>query len=148
MLPYSCDIETTFCMQAMPNETTRGDYSCVCNFGYYIPNQTHQFFDGQKVEEGNGNFTCIPCPINCQTCDGSGDCYPTDQEFISMETLLRVSIGAVLSLCLLCCFVLAAIVFRQRKCRVSYFYSILHAMEIKFSVVLFSRQFPVVCGLC
>lgn len=34
-----------------------------------------------------------------------------------MEILLKASIGAVLGACILCCVVLAAIVFRQRKCK-------------------------------
>lgn len=34
-----------------------------------------------------------------------------------MEILLKASIGAVLGACILCCMVLAALVFRQRKCK-------------------------------
>lgn len=34
-----------------------------------------------------------------------------------MELMLKASIGAVLGACILCCVVLAIIVFRQRKCK-------------------------------
>lgn len=36
-----------------------------------------------------------------------------------METLMKATIGAILGACMLCCLVLALIVFRQRKCKVS-----------------------------
>lgn len=117
----SCDMETTFCLQSIPNGslTSRGAYTCVCNFGYYIPNRKLQGFDGQDVEKGNGNYTCIPCPNTCTTCDENGDCFLGETEDSwSVEMLMLVSIGAVLAACILCCVILAAIVFRQRKCRV------------------------------
>ena len=41
-----------------------------------------------------------------------------NSETVSMENLLKASIGAILGACMLCCLVLAAIVMRQRKCKV------------------------------
>lgn len=117
----SCDIDTTFCLQSIPNGslTSRGTYTCLCNFGYYIPNQTLQGFDSTRVESGVGNFTCIPCPGSCRSCDQNGDCLFGDEtETVSLERLLHVTVGAVLSVCLFVCLVLSVIVYRQRKCRV------------------------------
>lgn len=49
-------------------------------------------------------------------CDSTGVCLlPDQQELVSMESLLKATIIAFLGACILCCFVLAAIVFRQRK---------------------------------
>lgn len=97
---------------------TRGAYTCICNFGYYVPNQTLQGFESQVIEAGNGNFSCLRCPGGCPSCDKSGVCNTEETyETGTMETLLKASIGAVLGACILCCMVLAAIVFRQRKCK-------------------------------
>lgn len=108
----------------MSNGTTnqRGAYTCLCNFGYYVPNQTLQGFDGHVVESGGGNYSCIKCPGACAQCDENGECnFGETQEFVSMETLLRFSIAVVLGACMLSCFVLAGVVFRQRKCKVRSF---------------------------
>lgn len=115
-------METTFCLQSIPNGSlsSRGSYTCVCKFGYYVPKRKLQGFDGEEVEKGNGNYTCIPCPNACHECDENGVCfYGETEDSWSVEMLMLVSIGAVLAACILCCVVLAAIVFRQRKCRVS-----------------------------
>ncbi|KAJ6646142.1 putative G-protein coupled receptor [Pseudolycoriella hygida] len=117
---HSCDPETTFCFQSISNGSTatRGAYNCICNFGYYIPNQTLQGFEGHVVEAGNGNFSCLRCPGGCPSCDKSGVCNSEETyETGTMETLLKASIGAVLGACILCCMALAVIVFRQRKCK-------------------------------
>lgn len=115
----SCDTETTICLPASNSSNQRSAYTCVCNFGYYIPNQTYQGFEGHIVETGNGNYSCIRCPNGC-ACDENGLCSTSElQELVLMEeTLLHFSIGAVLGACMLCCLVLTAIVFRQRKCKV------------------------------
>lgn len=117
---HSCDPETTFCFQSISNgsSSTRGAYTCICNFGYYVPNQTLQGFEGHVIEAGNGNFSCLRCPGGCPSCDKDGVCNIEETyEAGSMEILLKASIGAVLGACILCCMVLAAIVFRQRKCK-------------------------------
>lgn len=127
---FSCDMETTFCLQTIPNGSlsARGAYTCLCNFGFYIPNQKLQGYEGVEVESGRDsekNYTCIPCPDDCRMCDGSGSCYNGEIEETwsmdtwSVETLMLATIGVVLVACILCCVILAAIVFRQRKCRVS-----------------------------
>lgn len=116
---YSCDTETTICLPA-PNATNqRSAYTCVCNLGYYVPNQTYQGFEGHIVETGSGNYSCIRCPNGCG-CDENGLCSTGEQQELVLmeETLLHFSIGAVLGACMLCCVVLAAIVFRQRKSKV------------------------------
>lgn len=121
---HGCDTETTFCFPSMSNGSTiiPGSYTCLCNFGYYVPNQTLQGFEGRKIESGIGNFTCTRCPGGCSNCDENGQCNFGDGQdsTLSMETLLRASIGAILGASMLCCFVLAAIVFRQRKCKVNF----------------------------
>uniref|UniRef100_A0A182SM38 Uncharacterized protein n=1 Tax=Anopheles maculatus TaxID=74869 RepID=A0A182SM38_9DIPT len=61
-------------------------------------------------------FSCIPCPSACE-CDSAGSCSSPDEDF-STETLMKATIGAILGACMLCCLVLALIVFRQRKCKV------------------------------
>lgn len=84
-----------------------------------MPNQTLQGFEAQDVEANGGNFTCVRCPGGCTHCNEKGECSDGAQhEDISMETLLRFSIGVILGACMLCCLILAAIVFRQRKCKV------------------------------
>lgn len=85
--------------------------------GYYLPNELFQGFSSDNVERSE-NLSCIRCPGNC-LCDKNGKCLIDEQIEDSMESLLRVTIGAILSVCILCCFVLAFIVFRQRKCKVS-----------------------------
>lgn len=117
---YSCDTETTICLPSTNSTNPRAAYTCLCNLGYYVPNQTYQGFEGHIVETGNGNYSCIRCPNGC-ACDENGLCSTGElQELVLMEeTLLHFSIGAVLGACMLCCMVLAAIVFRQRKCKVS-----------------------------
>lgn len=117
---FSCDTETTICLPASNSSNQRSAYTCLCNLGYYIPNQTYQGFEGHIVETGNGNYSCIRCPTGC-ACDENGLCSTGElQEMVLMEeTLLHFSIGAVLGACMLCCLVLAAIVFRQRKTKVS-----------------------------
>ncbi|KAG4074877.1 hypothetical protein HA402_009302 [Bradysia odoriphaga] len=117
---HSCDLVTTFCFQSISNGSanTRGAYTCICNFGYYVPNQTLQGFEGHAIEAGNGNFSCLRCPGGCPSCDKNGVCNTEETyETGSMELLLKASIGAVLGACILCCMVLAVIVFRQRKCK-------------------------------
>lgn len=114
-----------FCFKSLSNDTNnannhRASYTCLCNFGYYVPNQTLQGFDGQDVESNVGNYSCIRCPGGCMHCNEKGECSDGEQhEYISMETLLRFSIGVILGSCMLCCLIIAIIVFRQRKCKVT-----------------------------
>lgn len=144
---HSCDMETTFCLRSEPNRTIDTDnnnlnsnlnsnsndnnnnkvkqptvaaYKCLCNFGYYVPNQTLQGFEGHEVESGSGgNYTCIRCPDPCTYCDENGECNDDDShDNVTLETFLRCCIGVVLGACILCCLILAALVFRQRKCKV------------------------------
>lgn len=125
----SCDRDTTFCllMEPEPAESTgvagvsRAKYNCVCNEGFYVPNETLQGFPSEKVESGSGNFSCQPCPGGCLMCDMNGGCmsgHEEPEDFLT-ESVLRASIGAILGACIGCCFVLSFIVFRQRKCKVS-----------------------------
>lgn len=178
---HSCDMETTFCFKSMSNGTINNNvnnnnnnnlnsnnnnnnnnnavnqpnaaaYTCVCNFGYYVPNQTLQGFEGHQVESGGGNYSCIRCPDECSHCDENGVCSIGEApELISLETLLRFTIGIVLGACMLCCLVLAAIVFRQRKCKVRVS-SRNYSPRAEWSglrlmnVIEFSRLFRVACG--
>ncbi|XP_055709770.1 probable G-protein coupled receptor 158 isoform X3 [Phlebotomus papatasi] len=117
---HGCDRETTFCLQGDVdvNSPRKGGYTCVCKQGFFVPNQTLQGFEGEKVESGSGNFSCIPCPGGCTECSNTGEClFGDEQDALSTETLFKSSIGAILGACMLCCFVLAVIVFRQRKCK-------------------------------
>lgn len=104
----------------MANETNnqRASYMCVCRFGYYVPNQTLQGFEGQDVETNVGNFSCIPCPVKCSICDEKGECISDSIDTILTQALLRFTIATILGLCMFCCLILAIIVFRQRKCKV------------------------------
>lgn len=106
----------------MTNETNnnnqRTSYMCVCRLGYYVPNQTLQGFERQDVETNIGNFTCIPCPVECSDCDEKGDCVIESLNTIPTEALLRFIIATILVLCMFCSLILAIIVFRQRKCKV------------------------------
>ncbi|XP_059616640.1 probable G-protein coupled receptor 158 isoform X3 [Phlebotomus argentipes] len=117
---HRCDRETTFCLQGDVDVDAprKGGYTCVCKQGFFVPNQTLQGFEGEKVEAGSANFSCIPCPGGCTECSNTGEClFGDEQEVLSTETLFKSSIGAILGACMLCCFVLAVIVFRQRKCK-------------------------------
>uniref|UniRef100_A0A182J8F8 G-protein coupled receptors family 3 profile domain-containing protein n=1 Tax=Anopheles atroparvus TaxID=41427 RepID=A0A182J8F8_ANOAO len=116
---HVCDRESTFCLLAeLDASKPRGKYTCVCRPGYYIPNESIQGFSSEKNNDGNvGNFSCIPCPSACE-CDSAGSCSSPDEDF-STETLMKATIGAILGACMLCCLVLALIVFRQRKCKVA-----------------------------
>lgn len=125
----SCDRETTFCLMTEPEPAesasaaaiSRAKYTCVCNEGFFVPNETFQGFPSEKVENDAGNFSCLPCPGGCLLCDKNGSCMFGNEEpedFLT-ESVLRASIGAILGACVGCCFVLSFIVFRQRKCKVS-----------------------------
>lgn len=109
-----------------PADVQRSSYTCLCNFGYYVPNQTLQGFDGHDIEangNANGNYSCRRCPGGCGHCNELGECTePEPHEFISMETLVRCLIGIILGSCMLCCLILAFVVFAQRKCKVHFFF--------------------------
>jgi G protein-coupled receptor 158 len=112
---------------AIPTQMTvsRPKYTCLCKEGYYIPNETLQGFPSDKVESdtyGGSNFSCLRCPGDCFSCDKDGVCTHGPEEhddFLSTESVVRVSIGAIIGACVICCFLLGLTVFRQRKCKVS-----------------------------
>ncbi|XP_052864506.1 probable G-protein coupled receptor 158 [Anopheles cruzii] len=113
---HVCDRESTFCLLSeLDASKPRGKYTCVCRPGYYIPNESIQGFSSEKNDGNVTNFSCIPCPSACE-CDSAGSCSSPDEDF-STETLMKATIGAILGACMLCCLVLALIVFRQRKCK-------------------------------
>ncbi|XP_055589424.1 probable G-protein coupled receptor 158 [Uranotaenia lowii] len=131
---HSCDRESTFCLMSDMSESVgvgggsgtedpgsglagpvRGKYTCVCRDGFYIPNESFQGFTSDKSESNLTNLSCIPCPSACE-CNSAGSCSRPDEDF-STETLMKATIGAILGACMLCCLVLALIVFRQRKCK-------------------------------
>ncbi|XP_040166868.1 probable G-protein coupled receptor 158 isoform X2 [Anopheles arabiensis] len=113
---HVCDRESTFCLLSeLDASKPRGKYTCVCRPGYYIPNESIQGFSSEKDDGNITNFSCIPCPSACE-CDSEGSCSSPDEDF-STETLMKATIGAILGACMLCCLVLALIVFRQRKCK-------------------------------
>ncbi|XP_065357902.1 metabotropic glycine receptor isoform X3 [Calliphora vicina] len=118
---HGCDRNTTFCLLTENKPAaTRDVYTCICKESYYLPNSTLQGFRGDIVEmsEGYDNYSCIPCPAGCSNCDSTGVClYGEPQETVSLESLLKVSVGSVLGACILCCVVLSVIVFQQRKCK-------------------------------
>ncbi|XP_053672923.1 probable G-protein coupled receptor 158 [Anopheles nili] len=113
---HVCDRESTFCLLSeLDASKPRGKYTCVCRPNYYIPNESIQGFSSE-INDGNiTNFSCIPCPSACE-CDSAGSCSSPDEDF-STETLMKATIGTILGACMLCCLVLALIVFRQRKCK-------------------------------
>lgn len=103
---------------------SRPKYTCLCKEGFYIPNETLQGYASDKVESSEadgGNFSCLPCPGGCLSCDKDGACIsgPEEPDEILSESVLRVSIGAIIGACMICCFLFALSVFRQRKCKVS-----------------------------
>ncbi|XP_035796202.1 probable G-protein coupled receptor 158 isoform X1 [Anopheles albimanus] len=113
---HVCDRESTFCLLSeLDASKPRGKYTCVCRPDYYIPNESIQGFSSDKNDGNITNFSCIPCPSACE-CDSAGSCNSPDEDF-STETLMKATIGAILGACMLCCLVLALIVFRQRKCK-------------------------------
>lgn len=135
-LNYSCDRESTFCLMADPDtpeaplvlalssssissSASHAKYTCVCKQGFYIPNETVQGFQSDKVESDGANFSCVPCPSGC-LCDKDGSCMFGDEpeDFIT-ESFLRATIGAIIGACIGCCLILMLVVFRQRKCKVS-----------------------------
>ncbi|XP_053961780.1 uncharacterized protein LOC128865430 isoform X1 [Anastrepha ludens] len=118
---HGCDRNTTFCLLTENKPAaTRDVYTCICRESFYLPNSTLQGFRGDIVEtsEGYSNYSCIPCPDGCSTCDQYGVCLLGEPpEIVSVESLLNVSVGSILGACMLCCIVLSVIVFRQRKCK-------------------------------
>ena len=107
--------------------TTRDVYTCLCKDSFYLPNSTLQGFKADQVEnisgkvtDIDGNFSCVPCPGGCFSCDQYGVCLLLggDQFDVSFETLFKVTICTSLGACMLCCIVLAVFVFKQRKCKV------------------------------
>lgn len=101
------------------SSTSHAKYTCVCKQGFYIPNETVQGFQSDKVESDGANFSCVPCPSGC-LCDKDGSCMFGDEpeDFIT-ESFLRATIGAIIGACIGCCLILMLVVFRQRKCKVS-----------------------------
>lgn len=88
-----------------------------------------------EMSEGYDNYSCIPCPAGCSSCDSTGEClYGELQEAVSLESLLKVSVGSVLGACILCCLVLSVIVFQQRKCKVC-----IHILIVQFVFAFVSR---------
>ncbi|XP_037959512.1 probable G-protein coupled receptor 158 isoform X2 [Teleopsis dalmanni] len=118
---HGCDRNTTFCLVTENKPLPPRDvYTCLCLEYHYLPNSTLQGFRGDIVEmsEGFDNYSCVRCPGSCTHCDQHGTCLlASPQETVSMENLLKVSVGSVLGACILCCIVLSVIVFRQRKCK-------------------------------
>ncbi|XP_058451032.1 probable G-protein coupled receptor 158 isoform X2 [Malaya genurostris] len=114
---HSCDRDSTFCLMSTEGTSSgaRGKYTCVCRDGFYIPNESFQGFTSDKNDANLTNYSCIPCPSACE-CNSAGSCNRPDEDF-STETLMKATIGAILGACMLCCLVLALIVFRQRKCK-------------------------------
>jgi hypothetical protein len=158
---HSCDRESTFCLTLDPDiydETTENQstkrsstspkYTCVCKEGYFVPNQTLQGFTSDQLEHGGeGSFSCIRCPNECEFCDKDGVCNSNiGDEDESTESMLRAIIGSVLAICFACCIILAFIVYHKRKQRVKNFLKILHFNFIQFKlykimfVVVFNRQ--------
>lgn len=104
-------------MSEPDSPSSRGKYTCVCKEGYFIPNQTIQGFASDIVEKENANYTCLRCPNSC-FCDANGVClFGETEDGFSSEAFLKVVIGSILGACVLCCLVLAILVFRQRKCK-------------------------------
>jgi hypothetical protein len=131
MSPNSCDRETTFCLvtgpePALPDTTVSlavplPKYTCLCRAGFYVPNETLQGFASEKLDSDVANFSCLPCPGGCLTCDKDGSCsYDREEEddFLT-ESVLRASIGAILGCSIFCCVLLSITVFRRRKSKVS-----------------------------
>uniref|UniRef100_A0A1A9WMB5 G-protein coupled receptors family 3 profile domain-containing protein n=1 Tax=Glossina brevipalpis TaxID=37001 RepID=A0A1A9WMB5_9MUSC len=116
---HGCDRNTTFCLLTENKPAaTRDVYTCICKESYYLPNSSLQGFRGDIVEMSDGfdNYSCVPCPGGCTTCDSNGAClFGGPQEAVSLESLLKVSVGSILGACILCCMVFSVIVFRQRK---------------------------------
>lgn len=108
----------------VPTQLTVGrpKYTCLCKEGFYIPNETLQGFASDKVENEAyaSNFSCLRCPGECFLCDKDGLCIhgPEEPDDFLTESVLRVSIGAIIGACMICCFLFALTVFRQRKCKV------------------------------
>ncbi|XP_055370745.1 uncharacterized protein LOC129605163 isoform X2 [Condylostylus longicornis] len=120
---HGCDRDTTFCLMTgdpKPSIINRDGYTCICRDSYYLPNSTTQGFRSELVESITGdmenNYTCTPCPGGCFTCDQNGVCLMGGHDQpVSMEMLFKASVGSILGACMLCCLVLAVIIFRRRK---------------------------------
>lgn len=88
-----------------------------------MPNATLQGFRGDLVElsEGYDNYSCIPCPNDCPSCDASGVCLLGEEEVtVSLEGLINICVGSILGTSMFCCLALAVIIFRCRKSKVEY----------------------------
>ncbi|XP_033149977.1 LOW QUALITY PROTEIN: probable G-protein coupled receptor 158 [Drosophila busckii] len=118
---HGCDRNTTFCLLTENKPAaTRDVYTCICRESFYLPNSTLQGFRGDLVElsEGFDNYSCIPCPGGCSSCDSQGVCLNfQEEEVLNLDACLRLLVAIVLGACILCCVVLSVIVFRQRKCK-------------------------------
>ncbi|XP_071530006.1 metabotropic glycine receptor-like [Panulirus ornatus] len=115
---HKCDVSTTKCLPVSGLGFRRGGYKCQCHPNYYLPNATHQFFNGTDVELAYSQkrrmdtFRCQPCPPGCSRCSPSLTC---SVQYDAMTRLVPVCLQAS---CVLLCIVLALVIFKIRKCRV------------------------------
>ena len=109
----------------------RGSYRCQCKPGYYFPtlNASHNYFNGTLVENQllerlrNGStqadhfsdsFQCLPCRKGCPNCVNDQPC------FVEYNILLRGIPLGIQSFCMTITILLALVIFRLRKSKVSY----------------------------
>ncbi|KAG5676872.1 hypothetical protein PVAND_006678 [Polypedilum vanderplanki] len=130
---HSCDRETTFCLvtgsetspslsdlQSTQLFVPQPKYTCLCRAGFYVPNETLQGIASEKIDIDIANFSCLPCPDGCLTCEKDGSCIynqEEDQDFLT-ESVLRASIGAILGCCIFSCFLLGLSIFKRRKSKI------------------------------
>ncbi|XP_077285240.1 G-protein coupled receptor 158 smog [Arctopsyche grandis] len=112
--PHRCDEETTKCVSEEGRGFRRAGYRCECRDGFYNPGAPPSWrgFPGEIVElDPNDVHRCTACPEQCNTCNSAGKCG------VQRDPLVRGALLATQAACMLITVMMAAIVFKQRKCK-------------------------------
>ena len=106
----------------------RGAYRCHCLPGYYMPSPTNShdgFFSGLEVERSylarqlnisdayDRSFQCRPCAQGCLNCSSDSAC------FAEYDVVLRCIPLGIQSFCITVAAVVAFVIARMRKTKVS-----------------------------
>ncbi|KAG5885164.1 hypothetical protein JTB14_037473 [Gonioctena quinquepunctata] len=110
---HRCHEESMQCIREGPGVEKSGRYRCICRKGFYLPsgaNLSSSGLYGEDIEAGLIDMPrCLPCPEGCEVCEPSGICTARKDVYLKTVVLcIQLASMAVT-------FVLALVVFKQRK---------------------------------